>query len=234
MEQAQVPENPCPDRSAGPGSKILFALRGAGAVPEILHCKAGQVVEEWILSGTGALWVQGAPGSGCTTLVAGAIHRALSGANGRFLGALRIEGRPGSRMEEALSEINEFLRQLGIHDLDEVLDQRTSLTAKISILLTVLCRHCVVLWFDDFEHLSASGGADAGLPLRYFAQGWAEIPSGAGKVIVVTENGGPDGLLLETTGAQRMSVQETGGVAVEELLGHLEKSVPLGRWEPGT
>ncbi len=227
MEPENLPEPPVTS-PAGPRDKPLVALGGAGSGLDVLPSRAGDEVERWLLSGGGVLWIQGPEGWGRTTLAGAAIRRALAARPSLLAGALRIGGTPGTRFEEALSEVNGFFRQLGIGELDAVLDQRTSLTSKISILLETLRRHPILLWFDDFEELSASGGAEASSPLRFFAHGWSDLARGKGRILLTTRQSGPDGLLPEEAGAGVLRVDAGSAIRPEDQRDLLRRTFPLG------
>jgi tetratricopeptide (TPR) repeat protein len=226
MEPPSSPNSPVVGPAAPPG-RPLIALGGAGSGPGVLASRAGEEVETWLASGGGALWIQGRKGWGRTTLAGAAIRRVLAARPSLLLGALRIAGTPGARFEEALSDVNQFFRQLGIKELDAVLDQRTSLASKISILLEALRRHPVLLWFDDFEELSASGGAEASSPMKFFAHGWSELQRGAGRLLLITEDDGPDGLRPEDGAARVLRLDAGSGIQPEDQRNFLRGTFPL-------
>jgi tetratricopeptide (TPR) repeat protein len=219
---AQGEAPPSPER------RPLLALRGADGDAPLLSTKAGGEIERWIASGGIPLWVRGATGSGRSTICGAAIRAVLAAAETPFLGAFRFEANPGTRLEEVLSEFGQFLQQLGIGELEAVLDQRTSLAAKVSILIEVLRRHPVIFWIDDFENVTAAGGADPGLPVRFFARGWPALEGSAGRLLLVTEGEGPDGLHAGDTSARLCELGPENSIRLEELAARLEEALPLG------
>ncbi len=142
-------------------------------------------------------------------------------------GALRVEAAPGTRLEEVLFDINSFLRQLGIDLLDGVLDQRAALPAKLAILMEVLRRHAILLWFDDFECISASGGSDASRCMRFFLREAAGLSGGRGKLLLVSDGTGPDGIRPEEAGLPLLTLDRTTGIDREAFLTGLGQEFPL-------
>jgi tetratricopeptide (TPR) repeat protein len=214
-----------------PGLRPLTALGGAGLLSPLLPCQATLQVARWLRGPERVLWVQGRSGFGRTTACGAAVRALLAETGAPLRGALRVEASPGMRFEEALFEIDVFLRQLGIGELDRVLTQRASLASKIAILLEVLKRHPILIWLDDFEHLSASGGepggADPGRSLRFFARGWEELSSGAGRLLLVTEGDGPDGLSPAEMRAPLLVVDSRSAIDPRELRSRLRSAEPL-------
>src|SRR5262245_4668090 len=126
---------------AGSGPTQPLTVLGGAALGDSLPCSAADAVSEWLVAGDSVLWLRGPAGSGRSTAAGAAVRRVLAERPRLLRGALRVEGAPGMRFEEALFELNQFLRQLGIYELDTVLNQRTSLSSKIAILLETLVRH---------------------------------------------------------------------------------------------
>ncbi len=205
----------------------ILALRGAGSTPGLLSTQAGEEIKSWIITGGCVLWLKGREGTGRTTLSGLAIREVISKHPERFLGAIRIEGAPGIRFEEALFEINHFLQQLGIGDLGTVLDQQTSLASKISVLLEVLRGHPILLWLDDFDHFNVTGGLRRGLSMGVFASGWADLSIGAGRLLLVTEGDGPDGLTSKQAGVQVLILGKENGIKPASQISKLCELQPL-------
>src|SRR5262245_13029213 len=129
----------------GGGAHPLIVL-GGEALGELVPCSASDAVHQWLVAGDSVLWLRGPAGSGRSTAMAAAVRGVFSEQPQLLRGALRVECAPGMRFEETLFELNQFLRQLGIFELDTVLNQRTSLSSKVAILLETLARHPVLIW----------------------------------------------------------------------------------------
>ncbi|MCZ6793684.1 MAG: tetratricopeptide repeat protein [Planctomycetota bacterium] len=142
--------------ASGPGSRrnSLLALDTSpprGGFQETAAAGAlRDVVSGWQ---SPALWVHGADGCGKTTTIAQILAE-----GGEFTAVKRVACHPGLRLEEALYHVGMFLRQAGIVDLSEVLDQRTNRDSKLAVLLDVVAAHPVVVWWDDVEYLQAGDG----------------------------------------------------------------------------
>lgn len=155
------------------------------------------------------------------------MRRVLAQEPSLLRGALRVEAAPGTRLEEVLFDINLFLRQLGIDLLDGVLDQRAALSAKLAILMEVLRRHPILLWFDDFECVSAAGGSDAARCMRFLLQEAAELSGGKGKLLLVTDGTGPDGIRSEEAALPLLTLDCKTGIDRAEFLARLGREFPL-------
>src|SRR5262245_6988180 len=124
-------ESGTPASGSGPGHTL--AVLGGVALGELLPSRAADAVYDWVASGEGVLWLRGPAGSGRTTAAGAAIRKILAERPQHLRGAFRLESVQGMRFEEVLFDLNQFLRQLGIYELDTVLNQRTSLSSKIAI-----------------------------------------------------------------------------------------------------
>ena len=193
--QSSSPSDGPPSGSPTSGNvPPIDALSGAGAGAGVVEPPIAAPLTAWIDRGPGVLWLRGPEGSGRTTAAGLAIRRALAAPNRTLLGALRVPASGGLRVEEALHEIDQFLRQLGIHDIGTVIDQRTALASKLSILTRVIREHAVLVWLDDFEGLDASSGSVPARALQSFAQGWGDLGAARGRLLITTAGGGPEGL----------------------------------------
>src|SRR5687768_5599108 len=100
------------------GAAHPLAVLGGAAFGEFLPCSAADAVQEWLVAGDSVLWLRGPAGSGRSTAVGAVVRRVLAERPQLLRGAFRVECAPGMRFEETLFELNQFLRQLGIYELD--------------------------------------------------------------------------------------------------------------------
>src|SRR5690606_5374097 len=93
-------------------------------------------------------WIVGARGSGRTTAV-----RAAALACDRFGGICRVDCG-AVRLEESLSRVAAFFEQLGHGELQDVLEQRSTLESKAAVLAHLVRETSVLLWWEDADKLS--------------------------------------------------------------------------------
>ncbi len=129
-----------------------------------------------------ALWIHGPSGSGRTTALATAIRRSWDVPRH----AKRIACFPGMCLEEILEEASDILRQVGSDALSRVLDQRSLLGSKVSILLRALNAHPLLLWIDDVDTLLPVPGALEGV-----LEGLKLIDGEAGRVVLTSQKPPP-------------------------------------------
>jgi tetratricopeptide (TPR) repeat protein len=160
-----------------------------------LQATAGtRAVEEALAARKPLLWIEGACGSGLTTATAAALR-----SSDVFDGVKRIACYPCMRVEELLYLASDFFRQLGVDDLERVLDQRSPLQAKLGVLLDALSRRPLVLWIDGLDRLeSGDGREDGGAELLALLSACASLSAGApGRLIFTAACGPPPAAPLE-------------------------------------
>jgi tetratricopeptide (TPR) repeat protein len=131
-------------------------------------------------------------GCGKTTAGTSALQ-ALPG----FRGIQRIDCSPAPRIEEVLYSISDFLLQIGIDDLKRVLNQRTPLEGKLSVLFQVLTNHPVVLWLDDLDSVRAGPLADGSDGIAPILESCASLPDSAvGRILITSRERPPTDIHL--------------------------------------
>jgi tetratricopeptide (TPR) repeat protein len=229
-------ENPnTPTPEARPALIALnMGLPEHGIVP------AGRALDDIVKAiespGCNVLWLRGPEGCGRSTLTYNAIGQ-LAEQTADLVGTLRVQCWPGLRVEQALWTVGEFFEQLGISELYRVLHQRTTLASKLRLLLQILHDHKVWLWFDDFQNLTGPYSDPASAILKDFVESAQEFGQFEGRIILVTEKDGPDGLepsnsshvtLLDLDPNQIVNTREVWKVLAEEI----ESESPDGETPP--
>jgi tetratricopeptide (TPR) repeat protein len=147
------------------------------------------------------LWLRGEEGAGRTLLLDAAL-RSLAAGGEPMAGAFRIGCWPGLRVEELLFLFGDFLSQLGVGHLSDVLLQRTPLASKVRVLASILRSHPVWWVLDDFENLDASSAAPERDPLRLLISSFVEGRPHGGKLVLVSGSLPPPQLSPDELGAE--------------------------------
>lgn len=172
------------------GAGAILALGDVPPPGGVIDREEIRAVRSWLGTPDAAplLWVHGPPGSGRTAAVAAAIRAHASG-----LPALRLQCHDGSSVEEVLHAAGRFFTQIGCDTLDRVLDQRSTICAKVSVLFQALRECPAVLWIDDMDALEASlieDGRDLE-PLGSLLDGPGTLRGTTARVIVVSGKAPP-------------------------------------------
>lgn len=155
------------------------------------------------------VWIRGPAGAGKTTTVA-SVLQTVSG----FNAIRRVACHPSLRIEEVLYQLSDFLRHLGIDELSRVLDQRTSLMAKIGVFLDVLAKHPLIVWWDDIHLLQAPGEEDQGDEIvEAFLTRCTSLPEDCqGRLLFTAETAPPPDVRLPEIPFSPLSAQESEGI----------------------
>ncbi len=153
----------------------------------VADTRTSRAVEEALgREGPRVLWIQGPLGCGKSTSVASFL-KTQSG----FLAAKRLDCFPNLRLEEALYQTSDFLCQIGIPNLSGVLDQRSTLDGKVGVLLEILVRHPVILWWDDVHSLEVGDGESPDDALQSLLSRCCALPEDAQGRILLTSDRPP-------------------------------------------
>lgn len=187
-------------------------------LPELKYYDWQNILDELDNVPSGVLWIRGNEGIGRSTLIQRLIEEQVNkDSDNPHLGALRIECWPGLRIEEVLFMVGDFLNQLGISELSDVLGQRTPISGKFRIFCQMIQKYPIWIWLDDFENLSSSSRTGNQSLFMTFLKNWGMMENGKGKLVLTTKRLGPEGICAEETSAKILDLYTENFLKSEDL-----------------
>ena len=191
--------------ASGAQDGTLYALDVPPPVNQLVDTHARQALSYRLTSSSwSVLWVEGPTGAGKSTTVANTLLH-----TGGFRGMQRIDCSSAPRIEEVLYQVSDFLLQLGIDDLHNVLNQRSAFRAKLGVLLRAIAENDVLLWLDEFHSIRAGHSEEDTDALEEFARNCSELPAESnGRLLITSDRAPPDGVTIDRWTLPALSADE--------------------------